>query len=88
MPAMPTSTASSSLADVIGTLLSPSRDLAALAPRLRGKRVLLRADLNLPLSADGSVADTSRLDGVLPTLKLLVGAGAKVRLLMIRRDAA
>ncbi|KAG1654833.1 hypothetical protein FOA52_006719 [Chlamydomonas sp. UWO 241] len=76
--AVPSSDESSSLADIIGTLLSPSRDLAAVAPRLRGKRVLLRADLNLPLSADNSVVDTSRLDGVLPTLRLLVAAGAKL----------
>eukprot|EP00955_Chlamydomonas_euryale_P110199 365986-Chlamydomonas_euryale.AAC.8 len=46
---------------------------------MSGKRVLLRADLNLPMGPDRAVADTARLDAVLPTIQLLASAGAKVR---------
>jgi phosphoglycerate kinase len=42
-----------------------------------GKRVLVRADLNVPL-ADGVISDDGRIRAVLPTLKALTGAGAKV----------
>ena len=46
--------------------------------RLRpaGRRVLLRLDLNLPL-ADGEIADATRLERALPTLRELMAAGAK-----------
>ncbi|TPQ17221.1 phosphoglycerate kinase [Streptomyces sporangiiformans] len=42
-----------------------------------GKRVFVRADLNVPL-ADGVISDDGRIRAVLPTLKALTGAGAKV----------
>ncbi len=44
---------------------------------LRGKRVFLRLDLNVPLK-DGKVLDENRIDAALPTLQFLVEAGAKV----------
>ncbi len=47
---------------------------------LRGRRVLLRADLNLPVH-DGRVIDATRLEAVLPTLGELVSRGAAVLLL-------
>jgi phosphoglycerate kinase len=44
---------------------------------LRGKKVLLRADLNVP-TGKGQVTDNSRLERLLPTLKDLAKAGAKI----------
>jgi len=40
-----------------------------------GKRVFLRADLNVPL-ADGRIGDPTRIEATLPTLRLLVERGA------------
>ena len=42
-----------------------------------GKRVLVRADLNVPM-ADGRVTDTSRLDRLAPTLRELTDRDARV----------
>jgi phosphoglycerate kinase len=44
---------------------------------LRGKRVLIREDLNVPVK-DGKVTSTARLDAALPTLRLALAAGARV----------
>jgi phosphoglycerate kinase len=44
---------------------------------LAGKRVLIRQDLNVPLKA-GVVADDTRIQASLPTIKLALEAGAKV----------
>ncbi|MFF4711874.1 phosphoglycerate kinase [Streptomyces eurythermus] len=48
-----------------------------LADGVSGKRVFVRADLNVPL-ADGTITDDGRIRAVLPTVKALVDAGAKV----------
>ncbi|WP_300079975.1 phosphoglycerate kinase [Propioniciclava sp.] len=44
---------------------------------LKGKRVLIRCDFNVPLDGD-TITDDGRIKAALPTLKELVGAGAKV----------
>ncbi len=45
---------------------------------VKGKRVLVRCDFNVPLDADRNITDETRIDGALPTIKTLVDGGAKV----------
>jgi phosphoglycerate kinase len=47
---------------------------------VRGKRVLVRVDLNVPM-ADGKVTDATRIERIAPTIAELSGKGAKVILL-------
>jgi phosphoglycerate kinase len=44
---------------------------------VRGKRVLLRADLNVPVK-DGRVTDATRIERLAPTIEALLGKGAAV----------
>src|SRR6476659_1387219 len=44
---------------------------------VKGKRVLVRADLNVPMK-DGKITDTSRIDRQAPTIRELSDKGAKV----------
>ncbi len=45
---------------------------------VRGKRVFVRADLNVPIGDDGRVADATRVRASLPSLRRLLDAGARV----------
>merc|ERR1711871_1609153 len=48
-------------------------------PDLKGKRVLVRCDLNVPLK-EGIITDDTRIRGSIPTIEYLVSKGAKVLL--------
>ena len=45
---------------------------------ITGKRVLLRSDLNVPLSKNGDILDDTRITAELPTIRYLMEHGAKV----------
>ena len=50
------------------------------AADVKGKRVLMRVDLNVPM-ADGKVADSTRIEEIAPTIVELAAKGGKVILL-------
>lgn len=45
---------------------------------VKGKKVLVRCDFNVPLDANGNITDENRIVGALPTIKYLIENGAKV----------
>jgi phosphoglycerate kinase len=44
---------------------------------LKGKKVLLRVDLNVPMK-NGAISETSRIEKIIPTIKLLLEKEAKI----------
>jgi phosphoglycerate kinase len=45
---------------------------------LKGKRVFIRADFNVPLDENGNITDDGRIRSTLPTINYALDAGAKV----------
>ena len=48
---------------------------------LKGKRVIVRVDFNVPQDKEGKITDDNRIVGALPTIKYLVDRNAKVVLM-------
>lgn len=46
--------------------------------QVKGKKVLVRCDFNVPLDENNIITDENRIKGALPTIKYLVSNGAKV----------
>lgn len=45
---------------------------------LKGKKVFVRADLNVPLNDNQEITDDTRIRAAVPTIKNLIQNGAKV----------
>lgn len=55
-------------------MLKTIRDLK----EIRGKRILLRSDLNVPVNKNGDILDDTRILGALPTIRYLTERGARL----------
>jgi phosphoglycerate kinase len=49
---------------------------------LKGKRVLIRVDFNVPLDKDKKITNNQRIAGAIPTIKYAIDHGAKAVILM------
>ncbi|MGI6050169.1 MAG: phosphoglycerate kinase [Acetivibrionales bacterium] len=45
---------------------------------VKGKRVIVRVDFNVPLDAEGNITDDKRIVGALPTIKYVIENGGKL----------
>lgn len=45
---------------------------------VKGKRVIVRVDFNVPLDAQGNITDDKRIVGALPTIRYLAEHKAKI----------
>lgn len=48
---------------------------------VKGKKVLVRVDYNVPMNDKGEITDTIRIDATLPTLNYLLDQGAAITLM-------
>ncbi|RYP17865.1 hypothetical protein DL765_004263 [Monosporascus sp. GIB2] len=62
--------------------MSLSNKLSITDCDLKGKRVLIRVDFNVPLDADKKVTNNQRIAGAIPTIKYAIDNGAKAVVLM------
>ncbi|KAK6531350.1 phosphoglycerate kinase, variant 3 [Arthrobotrys megalospora] len=62
--------------------MSLSNKLSITDVDLKGKRVLIRVDFNVPLDADKKITNNQRIVGALPTIKYAIEQGAKAVVLM------
>lgn len=53
------------------------KNVEDLAPKVRGKHVLVRVDFNVPLK-DGKITNDNRIVAALPTINKLIESGAKI----------
>jgi phosphoglycerate kinase len=49
---------------------------------VKGKRVLMRVDFNVPQDADGNITNNQRINGAIPTIQKALDGGAKAVILM------
>lgn len=62
--------------------MSLSNKLSITDVDLKGKRVLIRVDFNVPLDGDKKVTNPQRIAGAVPTIKYAIDNGAKAVILM------
>lgn len=62
----------------VGSLLKSQNILSVRDLHLQNKRVLLRADFNVPMDADGTITDDARIRATLPTIELIRKAEARL----------
>ncbi|KAL4579634.1 hypothetical protein LXL04_015789 [Taraxacum kok-saghyz] len=64
---------------ITGVVSMAKRSVGDLSPAdLKGKKVFVRADLNVPLDDNQNITDDTRIRAAVPTIKHLISNGAKV----------